>query len=158
MLVITVKICGWRMLISRMPIESSPMTTAGTTGVLNRGCTLASRAAPGRLLSRAMPNIMRIVAVCTARQQTVIATTIASRKTRPMPLPDAWSSTYCRPPVLEDSCGSRMSSTAMTPNSRIRPPSTKEAVTARRIARGAVRRGSTVSSPSELAVSKPYMT
>ena len=35
---------------------------------------------------------------------------------------------------------------------------TNDAITARRIALGAVRRGSTVSSPSELAVSKPYMT
>ena len=35
---------------------------------------------------------------------------------------------------------------------------TNEAITARRIAVGAVRRGSTVSSPSELAVSNPYMT
>ncbi len=33
-----------------------------------------------------------------------------------------------------------------------------EAMIARRIAIGAVRRGSIVSSPSELAVSKPYMT
>ena len=35
---------------------------------------------------------------------------------------------------------------------------TNEARMARRIALGAVRRGSTVSSPSELAVSKPYIT
>ena len=35
---------------------------------------------------------------------------------------------------------------------------TNDAMIARRIAVGAVRRGSTVSSPSELAVSKPYMT
>ena len=41
-------------------------------------------------------------------------------------------------------------------NSRIRPPRTKEALIARRIAFGAVRRGSWVSSPSERAVSKPY--
>ena len=35
---------------------------------------------------------------------------------------------------------------------------TNDARMARRIAFGAVRRGSTVSSPSELAVSKPYIT
>ena len=35
---------------------------------------------------------------------------------------------------------------------------TKDARIARAMAFGAVRRGSTVSSPSELAVSKPYIT
>lgn len=35
---------------------------------------------------------------------------------------------------------------------------TNEAISARRIARGALRLGSTASSPSEDAVSKPYMT
>ena len=46
----------------------------------------------------------------------------------------------------------------MTANTRIAPPMTNEASMARRIALGAVRRGSSVSSPSELAVSKPYIT
>ena len=48
--------------------------------------------------------------------------------------------------------------TDMIANSRISPPRMNEAITARMIASGAVRRGSFVSSPSELAVSKPYIT
>ncbi len=40
----------------------------------------------------------------------------------------------------------------------MQPPRMNEAITARMIASGAVLRGSVVSSPSELAVSKPYMT
>jgi hypothetical protein len=51
-----------------------------------------------------------------------------------------------------------MSLTDRIANSRIRPPSRKDAMTARMIATGAVRLGSFVSSPSELAVSKPYIT
>jgi hypothetical protein len=158
MLVMVVKICGWRMLTSRMLIDSTPISTAGTTGVFRRGSTRASRAAKGRLLSRAIANIIRMVAVCTARQHTVMATTMHTRNALPSPFPAAWSSTYCSPPVAEDSCGSPRSSTDIRPNSRISPPSTKDAVTARRTARGAVRRASMVSSPIELAVSKPYMT
>src|SRR5918997_1343289 len=101
MLVRTVKICGWRMLISRIPMDRTPVTTAGTTGVLRLGWTFASRVLNGRPLSRAIAYTMRIVAVWTARQH---------------------------------------------------------AVTARTMAFGAVSRGSIVSSPSELAVSKPYIT
>ncbi len=134
------------------------MSTAGTTGVRRVGCTFASRDAKGRLLSRAIANIIRMVAVCTARQHTVIATTIEARKTLPSSGPAACRSTCCSPPLLEASCGSARSSTAISPKSRISPPSTNDATTARTIARGAVRRGSTVSSPSELAVSNPYMT
>ena len=63
---------------------------------------------------------------------------------------------YCRPPVLMFS--SVMSVTAIIANSRIRPPMMNEAISARRIARGAFLRGLRDSSPSEAAVSKPYMT
>ena len=48
--------------------------------------------------------------------------------------------------------------TDMIANRMISPPRMNEAITARMIASGAVRRGSIVSSPSELAVSKPYIT
>ena len=51
-----------------------------------------------------------------------------------------------------------MSLTDMIANIRISPPRMNEAMTARMIASGAVRRGSIVSSPSELAVSNPYIT
>ena len=63
---------------------------------------------------------------------------------------------YCRP--FSPIAGSARSGAARMANSRISPPMMNDAITARRIAEGAVRRGSTVSSPSELAVSKPYMT
>ena len=51
-----------------------------------------------------------------------------------------------------------MSVTDRIANIRISPPRMNEAITARMIATGAVRRGSIVSSPSELAVSNPYIT
>ena len=57
--------------------------TAGTIGVLVFGCTVASRSPPGRLLSRAMANAILIVAVCTARQQTVTAIATQIRKILP---------------------------------------------------------------------------
>ena len=63
---------------------------------------------------------------------------------------------YCRPPVLMS--GDVMSVTAIIASSRIRPPMMNEAISARRIARGAFLRGLTDSSPSELAVSNPYIT
>ena len=72
--------------------------------------------------------------------------------------PSTCSSTSCPPPDFSPSAGSARSGAARMTNSRISPPITNDAMTARRIAVGAVRRGSTVSSPSELAVSKPYMT
>ena len=46
----------------------------------------------------------------------------------------------------------------MTANTRMAPPMTKDARIARKMALGAVRRGSIVSSPRELAVSNPYIT
>ena len=49
-------------------------------GVRVFGCTRASCSPAGRLLSRAIANIIRIVAVWTARQQTVIAITTHHRK------------------------------------------------------------------------------
>src|SRR3712207_8769683 len=65
--------------LSRMLMDRTPVTTAGTTGVLRLGSTFASRRLNGRLLSRAIANIIRIVAVCTARQQTVMAITMQTR-------------------------------------------------------------------------------
>ncbi len=37
MLVTTVKICGWRMLTTRIASARIPMITVGSTGVWNRG-------------------------------------------------------------------------------------------------------------------------
>ena len=49
------------------------MTTAGTSGVFDVPCTRATLDPSGRRLSRAIENIILMPAVCTARQQTVIA-------------------------------------------------------------------------------------
>src|SRR3712207_2105766 len=70
------------MLSRRMMMDRTPMTTAGTTGVLRLGSTFDSRELNGRLLSRAIANIMRIVAVWTARQHTVMAIMIDRKSTR----------------------------------------------------------------------------
>ena len=131
---------------------------AGTTGVLRFGSILANTAPAGRALSLAIANISRIAAVCTASAHTVTATMAQMRNTVPTPPPSACSTISCSPPALVPSLGSFRFGAARMPNSRISPPMTKEAMTARRMAGGAVRLGSTVSSPSELAVSKPYIT
>ena len=157
MLVITVKICGCRMFTTRIRIARTPVITAGTIGVLVLGWIVAIRSPPGRLLSRAIAKAIRMVAVCTARQQTVIAITTQARKILPIVSPSTSRITYCRPPNSAIS-GELMLVTDMIANSRISPPRMNEAMTARMMASGAVRRGSLVSSPSELAVSKPYIT
>ena len=99
---------------------------------------------------------MRIAAVCTARLQTVIAITTHHRKMSPIVPPRTSSTMNCRPPTPIS--GLLMSPTAIIANSRIAPPRKNEATSARRIARGAFLRGLSDSSPSELAVSNPYMT
>ncbi|SCD49195.1 hypothetical protein GA0115253_100686 [Streptomyces sp. Termitarium-T10T-6] len=156
MLVITEKICGWLMFTTRMTTPTTPISTAGTTGVLNRGLTLASFDPAGRLLSRAMANISRIPAACTASTQTVIATTTAQRKISPIVSPSVASTTYCSPPV--DSSSAWRSGTESSAKSRMNAPIRNDAMSARRMARGALRPGLCDSSPSEDAVSKPYIT
>ena len=155
-LVTRVKICGWPMFTTRIAIASTPITTAGSTGVPKRGLTLASLDPAGRLLSRAIANIILIPAVCTARTQTVTAMTTVHSSTVPRFLPSVCSTTYCRPSLARFS--SVRSGVAINAISRISPPMTNDATRARRMARGALRRGSTVSSPSEAAVSNPYIT
>ena len=86
------------------------------------------------------------------------ATTMQIRKMVPSGPHITFSTMDCRLPSGLPSIGSLRSGVAMTANARMEPPITNEARMARRMALGAVRRGSTVSSPSELAVSKPYMT
>jgi hypothetical protein len=155
-LVITVKICGWLMLTTRMAIASTPVITVGMTGVFVLGEILASFSPAGKRLSRAIANIIRIAADCTARVHTVMAMTTAHRKILPTVPPNTSSTMNCRPPV--EISGLLMSPTAIRAKSRISPPITNDAMSARRIALGALRRGSRDSSPSELAVSKPYIT
>jgi hypothetical protein len=74
-LVTAVKICGLPMFTTRMSTAATPISTAGTTGVLRLGSIFASRAPAGRALSRAIANISRIAAVCTASRQTITAMT-----------------------------------------------------------------------------------
>lgn len=157
-LVTAVKTSGTPTFATRMRIATTPTTIAGTTGVLCFGSIRASTDPAGSALSRAIANISRIAAVCTASRQTITAMLMVIRKIRPIVPPATSSSTSCPPPSLLPRRGSARSGAARMMPSRISPPSTNEAITARRIAAGAVRRGSTVSSPSELAVSKPYMT
>ena len=128
----------------------------GMIGVRVFGCTRARCVPAGRLLSRAIANIIRIVAVWTARQQTVMAITTHHRKMSPTVSPRTSRMMNWRPPTPIS--GLLMSVTDIIANSRIAPPRKNEATSARRIARGAFLRGLSDSSPSELAVSKPYMT
>lgn len=86
----------------------------------------------------------------------MIATNTTNKKIRPIAGPSASVSRYCRPIV--PSSGARMLPTAISANRMINPPSTNDATSARRIALGALRCGSTDSSPSDAAVSNPYMT
>ena len=157
-LVTAVKTSGVPRLTARTSSAPRPMAIAGATGALRRGSILDSVAPAGSALSRAMANISRAPAACTANAQTVIATTMQTRNALPSGPPSACSTISCRPPEASPSAGSDRSGAARMATRRIRPPMTKEAVTARRIAVGPVRRGSSVSSPSELAVSKPYIT
>ena len=156
MLVTTVKICGCRMLTTRIASARIPMMTAGSTGVWNRGWTLASRDAAGRLLSRAIAKASRIAAVCTARAQTVTAISTHHSIALPAVEPSTSRTTYCRPSVVN--CSPVRLETLISASSRMSPPRANEATRARRIARGALREGSRDSSPSDAAVSKPYMT
>ena len=157
-LVTAVNTSGTPALATRMTVAMTPISTAGMTGVLRTGSIRASVAPAGSALSRAMANISLIAAVCTASAHTVTAMVIEIRKTVPSVPPITCSRMSWPPPVFWPRAGSARSGAASTQNSRISPPMTNEATTARRIAVGAVRRGSTVSSPSELAVSKPYIT
>ena len=61
----------------------TPMTMAATVGVFRPGSTLLSWRLKGRLLSRAMANIMRMAAAWTARVQTTTATTMHTRNALP---------------------------------------------------------------------------
>lgn len=63
------------------------MSRAGTTGVFDFPETRAMARPNGSRWSRAIENSIRMQAVCTARQQTVIAMAEQVRKTSPTPGP-----------------------------------------------------------------------
>ncbi len=100
----TVKIFGWPMLMTRMTTASTPMVIAGTIGVCVFGLTVASFSPNGSALSRAIANVSRIAAVCTASVHTVTAITMQIRKTVPSGPHITCSTMYCRPPVLSPIC------------------------------------------------------
>ena len=77
-------------LIASSTSARTPVTSAGTIGTLRRPETRATWAPNGSRLSRAIENSIRIVAVCTARQQTMIASAVSARNTLPVVLPNAF--------------------------------------------------------------------
>ena len=154
----TVKIFGWPMLITRMIAAMMPIDDRGDDRRLGLRVDRASFSPNGSALSRAIAKVSRIAAVCTASVHTVTATTMQIRKILPSGPHITCSTMYCRPPLLSPICGSSRFGRRHHREHQDAPPITNEARIARKIAFGAVRRGSTVSSPSELAVSKPYIT
>ncbi len=104
-------------------------------------------------MSRAIENIIRMPAVWTARQQTVIATAESIRKMSPRVSPSVSLTMYGRPSVPISSAV--MLPTAIIATSISRPPASAAAQIARMIAGGASLRGLFVSSAREPAVSNP---
>lgn len=123
---------------------------------MKRGLTRAISEDPGRLLSRDIAKASRIAAVCTASAHTVTAISTHHSIALPAVGPSTSSTMYCRPSV-DSFCPFRLE-TLISASSSTRPPRTNEATIARMMARGALREGSRDSSPSEAAVSKPYIT
>ena len=99
---------------------------------------------------------MRMPAVCTARQQTVMAIAESMRKMSPSVSPRVSLTMNGRPSVPISFAV--MFPVAIIATSMSRPPTSPAAASARMIAGGACLRGSFVSSASEPAVSKPYIT
>src|SRR6266704_2279351 len=135
---------------------STPMTIEGTSGVLDLPCTLAMAEANGSRLSRPMVKIIRMPPACTARLHTVMAMSESIRNRLPIVLPSVALTRYGSPEV--PSALAWMSGVAISPNKMTRNPATPAAISARRIPGGAFFRGSRVSSASDPAVSKPYIT
>src|SRR3954454_22786746 len=143
-------------LTASSPIARTPTTTAGRTGGPVAGETRPSRAEYGHTPSRDIENIIRVAAVWMASVQTQIAIATSARKTLPTVSPSVLVSTYGRPPVASLP-SVRLGAARIAPSKSSAPP-TADVTSARRIARGAVRRGSRVSSDSSPALSKPTIT
>src|SRR5215469_14920517 len=156
--VISSTILGNLTLTTRMRIAPAPTAIAGITGVLVARDTLANTPLNGSFPSRAIANITRTVPVCTASVHTKIANATSHRKIRPSLAPSTDLTTCGNPPSADANIGSRRSGAARRVNNSTRRPDSPAAPSACRIARGARRRGSCVSSASEPAVSKPYIT
>src|SRR3954453_15874231 len=122
------------MLISSSTMVTPPMTRAGTIGVFDLPDTRAIAEPSGRRLSRAIENIMRMAAVWTARQQTVIATLESVRKVAPSVSPSVSLTTKGRPSVPISLAV--MLPTAIIATSMSTPPARPAAAIARRIAGG----------------------
>ena len=109
--------------------------------------------ANGRLSSRAIANRMRMLIAWMARQQTKIASATSASQMLPQVSPSTSFVIDVRPPAVA----------ALVDGHRAEADQQEAHDAGRRAARGsapcgAVRRGSAVSSASEPAVSKPYMT
>src|SRR5579862_2689735 len=76
-------------LITATAIARIPVTSAGTIGTLRCPETRAIADPNGSWLSRAIENIIRIVAVWTARQHTKMAIAQSARKMFPLVFPNA---------------------------------------------------------------------
>src|SRR3569833_3700642 len=87
-------------LISSTTTVRPPVSRAGSTGTLDRGETFDIARLNGRRPSRAIAHAIRIAAVCTARQHTVIAIAEQIRKAAPSPSPRVLLSRYGMPDVL----------------------------------------------------------
>ena len=158
MLVITVKICGWRMFTTRIRIASTPVITAGTIGVLVFGWTVAIRSPRGQVVvarhGKGHPDR------CGVHRQAADGHRDhhAHRKTLPTVSPEHVEDDELQPAGrLADLRGIDVG------HGHHREQQDQPAEEERGDERAhdrprRVRRGSCDSSPSELAVSKPYMT
>ena len=145
------------MFTTRIRIASRPLITAGTIGVFVFGWTFASRSPAGRLLSRAIANDHPDRRGVHGEAADGHRDHHADQEDLPDRVAEHVEDDELEAAELAD-LGALMLATDIIANSRISPPRMNEAITARMIASGAVLRGSWVSSPSELAVSKPYIT
>src|SRR5258708_1956216 len=132
------------MLTASSANERTPTSRAGTIGTLALPDTRATLEPNGRRPSRAIENNMRMHAVHTASVHTVMATAEATRKTFPVVLPSACLTMYGRP--LDAIFGSWMFLTDMSAKRMSRAPMVAAVASARRMAGGALRWGSLVSS------------
>ena len=148
--------CKFAARIARAP---RPSRTAGSRGVRLEPFILASVSEPGRPLSRAIAKTRRTAAAWTVRVQTPIARTTSSRSSLPQPDPSA-SWMIVGHPAAEPGRGRGRPGRGRpgVPRRSARPRPGPPPPGSRGSPGAPVRRGSSVSSASAPAVSKPYIT
>ena len=147
-----VKADGFTMLNARMISAIVPDASAGTTGTRRWAETLAMARANGRLSSRAIEKRMRMLIAWMARQQTKIASATSASQMLPHVSPRTSFVIDVRPTRrrrLVD--GHRAEADEQEAEDAGRQQRADQRL-------GAVLRGSAVSSASEPALSKPYIT